>query len=139
MNKAGAALFVMLQYLLPKRLISSLVFRLTRVRLRWFKNLCIRAFCRLYPIRMDEALRPDIADYASFNDFFTPGLRPGIRSLDVPAARIVCPVDGTASPAGHNEAQRARQNPRTAAAAGSRNWVRSRRSGRSGRGSVAAR
>lgn len=109
MNKAGAALFVMLQYLLPKRLISSLVFRLTRVRLRWFKNLCIRAFCRLYPIRMDEALRPDIADYASFNDFFTRELKPGIRSLDGPVARILCPVDGTVSQAGQIDGQRVLQ------------------------------
>ncbi len=100
MNKAGAAVFVLLQYLLPKRLISGIVFRLTRVRLHWFKNLCIRVFCHLYPVRMDEALNPNIKDYASFNEFFTRELRPGVRSLGGPAARIVCPADGTVSQAG---------------------------------------
>ena len=109
MNKAGATLFVMLQYLLPKRLISWFVFRLTRVRVRWFKNLCIRVFCRLYPIRMDEALKPDIGDFASFNEFFTRELRPGIRSLGGPAARILCPADGTVSQAGQIDGQRVLQ------------------------------
>ncbi len=106
MNKTGAAFFVLLQYLLPKRLISGFVFRLTRVRLRWFKNLCIRVFSRLYPIRMDEALKPNINDYASFNDFFTRELRPGVRCLDGPAARILCPVDGIVSEAGQIDGQR---------------------------------
>ncbi|MCH9027531.1 MAG: phosphatidylserine decarboxylase [Proteobacteria bacterium] len=109
MNKAGFSVFVVVQYLLPKRLISSLVFRLTRLRLRWFKNLCIRAFCRLYPIRMDEALKPKISDYASFNEFFTRELRPGVRSLGGPAARILCPVDGTVSQAGQIDGQRVLQ------------------------------
>ncbi len=109
MNKAGVNLFVIVQYLLPKRLISGLVFRLTRLRLRWFKNLCIRAFCRLYRINMDEALKPDISDYASFNEFFTRELRPGVRSLDGPSARILCPVDGTVSQAGQIDGQRVLQ------------------------------
>ena len=82
MNKAGAAVFVLLQYLLPKRLISGIVFRLTRVRLHWFKNLCIRVFCHLYPVRMDEALNPNIKDYASFNEFFTRELRRPYRPPD---------------------------------------------------------
>ncbi len=106
MNKTGAAFFVLLQYLLPKRLISRFVFRLTRVRLRWFKNLCIRVFSRLYSIRMDEALKQNINDYASFNDFFTRELRPGVRYLDGPAARILCPVDGIVSEAGQIDGQR---------------------------------
>ncbi len=109
MNKAGVNAFLFLQYLLPKRLISGLVFRLARLRVRWFKNLCIRAFCRLYPIRLDEALKPKIGDYASFNEFFTRDLRPGVRSLGGPSARILCPVDGTVSQAGQVDGQRVLQ------------------------------
>jgi phosphatidylserine decarboxylase len=100
MNKAGASIYVAVQYLLPKRLISGLVFRLTRIRTRWFKNLFIRIFSRLYPIRMDEALKTEPGDYRSFNDFFSRELKPGVRTLTGPPERILCPADGTVSQAG---------------------------------------
>ncbi len=100
MNKAGASLFVLVQYLLPKRLISGLFYRLTRIRTPWFKNLFIRTFSRLYPIRMGEALKTELSDYPSFNDFFTRELKPGVRTLSGPPERILCPADGTVSQAG---------------------------------------
>lgn len=44
---------------------------------------------------MAEAANPDIAAYASFNDFFTRALQPGARPLA--DADLVCPVDGAIS------------------------------------------
>jgi phosphatidylserine decarboxylase len=44
---------------------------------------------------MNEAAEPDIAAYASFNDFFTRALKPGARPLA--QADLVCPVDGAIS------------------------------------------
>ncbi len=95
MNRSVSALFVFLQYLLPKRQVSRLFFVLTRIRWTWFKNVFIRVFCRLYPVSMDEALKSNINEYSCFNEFFTRELKPGVRRLDGPAQRVVCPVDGT--------------------------------------------
>jgi phosphatidylserine decarboxylase len=44
---------------------------------------------------MNEAAEPDIAAYASFNDFFTRALKPGVRPLA--RADLICPVDGAIS------------------------------------------
>ena len=58
----------------------------------------VRRFVAKYGVNMDEALEPDIARYASFNDFFTRALKPGARPIaDVD---LVCPVDGAISPFG---------------------------------------
>ena len=44
---------------------------------------------------MSEAANPDIASYASFNDFFTRALQEGARPLA--QAELLCPVDGAIS------------------------------------------
>jgi phosphatidylserine decarboxylase len=41
----------------------------------------IRWFVGRYGVNMAEAADPDIARYASFNDFFTRPLKPGARPL----------------------------------------------------------
>ena len=50
---------------------------------------------------MTEALEPDPAAYATFNDFFTRALKPGARPLA--DAHLVCPVDGAISQFGSIE------------------------------------
>jgi phosphatidylserine decarboxylase len=44
---------------------------------------------------MEEAAKPDLGSYASFNEFFTRALRPGARPLA--QADYICPVDGAIS------------------------------------------
>ena len=51
----GARAFVLLQHLLPKRLLTAAVYRLARRRWPPLKNALIRGFCRLYPIDLGEA------------------------------------------------------------------------------------
>jgi len=61
----------------------------------------IRRFVARYGVDMAEAAEPDIAAYATFNDFFTRALKPGARPIaDAP---LVCPVDGTISQVGRIE------------------------------------
>jgi phosphatidylserine decarboxylase len=55
----------------------------------------IRWFVGRYGVDMAEAAEPDIARYATFNDFFTRALAPGVRPLA--QAEFVCPVDGAIS------------------------------------------
>jgi phosphatidylserine decarboxylase len=93
-------LFVALQYLLPHHLLCRLVYLLTRIQARWFKNLLIRAFMRGYAPDMSDACEPDPLKYRSFNAFFTRALRPQARPAPADPRRIVSPCDGTLSMAG---------------------------------------
>jgi len=88
-------LFVALQHLLPKRALTELMGVLARSRGGGATTAAIRWFVRRYGVDMSEAAHPDVAAYASFNDFFTRELRPGARSIA--AADWVCPVDGAIS------------------------------------------
>ena len=95
-----ARLFVWLQYVLPQHGLSRLVLAATRVRTRWFKNLLIRGFLKLFAVDMSEAAETDPYRYGSFNEFFTRALKPGARPIAAGTARIASPVDGTVSECG---------------------------------------
>jgi len=88
-------LAILLQHLLPKRRLTSLAGRVAGARGSALTLPLIRWFVRRYGVDMREAANPDIASYASFNDFFTRPLRAGARPLA--AADFVCPVDGAIS------------------------------------------
>jgi phosphatidylserine decarboxylase len=102
-SRAGGYLFVWLQHLLPQHALSRLVLKATRVRARWFKNLLVRVFLKLYAVNMNEAAEPDPYRYGSFNEFFTRTLRPGARRVAAAASAIASPVDGTVSECGQIE------------------------------------
>ncbi len=56
-------------------------------------------FVKRYKVNMAEAANPDIASYASFNDFFTRPLKTGVRPIA--KAEFICPVDGAISQFGN--------------------------------------
>lgn len=91
-------LAVLPQYLLPKQLLTTLAGRLASAHAGGLTTAAIRRFVARYGVDMSEAANPDIASYASFNDFFTRALRPGLRPLADAAA--LCPVDGAVSQLG---------------------------------------
>ncbi|MGO9935274.1 MAG: archaetidylserine decarboxylase [Steroidobacteraceae bacterium] len=93
-------LFVWLQYVMPQHALSRLVRRATRVRSRWFKNLLVRGFLKLYKVDMAEAAQSDPLRYGSFNEFFTRALKSDARAIASGARDIVCPADGVISEAG---------------------------------------
>ena len=86
---------VLLQHLLPKRLLTAFAGRVARAQGGSTTTRLIRWFVRKYGVAMDEAENPDIASYKSFNDFFTRPLKAGVRPLAI--ADFVCPVDGAIS------------------------------------------
>lgn len=90
---------ILIQYLLPHHLLSRMVYGATRCRWRPWKNFLIRAFMWRYTVRMDEAERPGIEEYTSFNDFFTRPLKRGVRPIAGDGA-LVSPVDGVVSRVG---------------------------------------
>ena len=99
----SAYLFVTLQRLLPKHMITAIVFRLARIRIVAIKNFLIRNFIRVYNVNIDEidAAVPD--SYECFNAFFTRELARWSRPVDSGLNTIVSPVDGTVSAAGNIE------------------------------------
>ncbi len=88
-------LAVLPQYLMPKQLLTLLAGRFANARMGRFTTAVIRRFVGRYGVNMQEAANPDIASYASFNEFFTRPLREGARPLA--NAHLICPVDGAIS------------------------------------------
>lgn len=88
---------ILVQHLLPKQGLTRLAGRAASAR-GGATTRAIRWFVRRYGVDMSEAAEPDIAGYASFNDFFTRPLRAGARPLAV--ADFICPVDGAISQLG---------------------------------------
>lgn len=86
--------------LIPQHLISSLTFRLTRVRLPLFVPAVIRLFIKLFKVNMDEAIDSDPLAYPTFNDFFTRALKSGARRIAPEPGSIVSPCDGRISQLG---------------------------------------
>ncbi|MGA8277348.1 MAG: archaetidylserine decarboxylase [Rhodanobacteraceae bacterium] len=89
-----------LQYLAPHRLLSRLVYRATRWRLRPWKNFLINQIVRRYGVDLAEATQPDRYAYANFNAFFTRALKPGARHFDESPGKLVSPADGCISQVG---------------------------------------
>jgi phosphatidylserine decarboxylase len=97
-------LAVLPQYLLPKRALTVLMGALAGMRGGAVTAAVVRRFVARYGVNMSEAANPDVAAYATFNDFFTRALKPGARPLA--QAGLVCPVDGAISQFGAIEGDR---------------------------------
>ena len=94
---------VLAQYLVPKQAITLLAGRIARARGGALTTRLIAWFVRRYGVNMAEAANPDIASYATFNDFFPRPLKAGARPLA--QADLICPVDGAISQFGRIEGQ----------------------------------
>ncbi|WP_046110966.1 archaetidylserine decarboxylase [Aquincola tertiaricarbonis] len=86
---------VLPQYLLPKQALTRFAGLVASAKAGGTTTALIRWFIGKYGVDMSEAADPDPAHYASFNEFFTRALRPGVRPLA--PAEWVCPVDGAIS------------------------------------------
>lgn len=95
-----ARLFATLQYVLPKYWLTAMVYRVTRIRHRGFKNFIITRFVKLYKVDTSDIKLTLPDDFANFNEFFIRELRADARPIDAGAQAIVSPVDGTVSQAG---------------------------------------
>ncbi len=97
-------LAVLPQYLLPKKALTVLAGKVAGLHGGRWTTALIRWFVRRYQVNMEEAAQPDVARYATFNEFFTRPLKDGARPLA--AADFICPVDGAISqfgPVAHDQ------------------------------------
>ena len=95
---------ILLQYLLPKQSITAIAGKLANLRCGKLTTSVIEWFIQRYQVNMEEALNPNPASYATFNEFFTRPLKIGARPLANTA--FICPVDGAISQFGaieHNQ------------------------------------
>ena len=86
---------VLPQYLTPQHGLTRFAGFIANKRSGARTKRLIEWFIRRYGVNMDEALDPNPAHYASFNDFFTRALKPGARPMA--QATWVSPVDGSIS------------------------------------------
>ena len=88
-----ARLFILLQYILPRFWLTSLVYRLARIRTPAVKNFLISGFVRLYKVPVDEVKLSVPDDFETLNDFFVRELETDARPVDKNPLAIVSPVD----------------------------------------------
>lgn len=94
-QKLLASLF----YILPHHAISGLMYAGARIRWTPAKNLIIRIYTSLNPVKMHEAVEEDMFAYESLNAFFTRALKAECRPFDEDESNWLCPVDGSVSQA----------------------------------------
>ncbi len=86
-------------YILPHHAISWVMFKSARVQWAPLKNLIIRVYTDLNPVKMHEASEENMFAYESLNAFFTRALKPECRPFDKNEKNWLCPVDGSVSQA----------------------------------------
>jgi len=91
---------LLLQYLLPHRALSRIVYWATRWTWTPWKNFLIASVVKNYAVDMGDAVQPNPHAYASFNAFFTRALKPGARTAPADPRAVACPADGKISQAG---------------------------------------
>ncbi|MEO8997798.1 MAG: archaetidylserine decarboxylase [Rhodanobacter sp.] len=91
---------VFLQYILPHRALSRVVYWATRWTFAPWKNWLIGTIVRNYHMNMAEAAQPDPLAYQHFNAFFTRKLRSDARRADADPAVLLSPADGRISQSG---------------------------------------
>ncbi len=91
---------VFVQYILPHRALSRVVYWATRWTFVPWKNWLIGTIVRNYQVDMAEAAQSDALAYQHFNAFFTRKLRADARHPDPEPATVLCPADGRISQAG---------------------------------------
>lgn len=91
---------VLLQYVLPHRLLSRVVYHATRWTWRPWKNWLIGKVVQRFDVDMAEAEQADALAYPHFNAFFTRLLRADVRQCTPEPLAIVCPADGRISQIG---------------------------------------
>ena len=89
-----------LQRLYPKRLLSWLMLRATRIRFAPWKNWQIRWFIRRYGVDLSVVEDSAPTSYPDFNTFFVRPLGAGARVLEGGPGTVVSPADGTVAAVG---------------------------------------
>ncbi len=102
-EKIMNVVFIILQVVLPKHLLSRWLAHAGDTRIIWIKNTLINLAIDAFNINVEEAVSADPNDYESFNDFFMRRLKAGARPVDSSTNSIISPADGLVSQCGKIE------------------------------------
>ena len=91
---------ILVQYILPHRFLSRLVYWATRWTFKPWKNFLIGQIVRRYDVDLRQAQLKSPDDFEHFNAFFTRLLEPGARPADAAPDALLCPADGRISQSG---------------------------------------
>lgn len=91
---------IKLQYWLPKLALTRLAGWGAEKKAGRLTHWVVKAFARYYRVEMQEAQNPDLASYATFNDFFVRPLREGARPIVAEPHIVTLPADGAISQLG---------------------------------------
>ena len=94
-------LFILFQYVVPKKFISKMIGVLAKSEIVFIKNTFIKTFQMMYDVNMQEARNGDGSSYPSFNSFFVRSLKPECRPIDKNINSVISPVDGSVSQLGN--------------------------------------
>ncbi|NOJ83710.1 archaetidylserine decarboxylase [Myxococcus xanthus] len=95
--------FMKLMQVLPKSALSTVVGMATRLPVPApVHQAAMRAFAKAYNVDMEEA-EHSFEHYPTFAQFFTRGLKPGLRPVDAGEKVVVSPVDGRVSQVGYSD------------------------------------
>ena len=95
-----ARLFAYAQFLLPKFLLTSIVYRIARIPHAGFKDFLISRFVQLYGVDTSDIKLSVPDQFLTFNEFFIRELADDARPIDPDPNILTSPVDGTVSQIG---------------------------------------
>ncbi|OCG16990.1 phosphatidylserine decarboxylase [Gilliamella sp. WF3-4] len=86
-----------IQYLLPKQLLTAIFGWLAKKQLGKVTTWMIMGFCKLYKVDLSEAKISDAKEFKTFNDFFARELNDDARPIDTGDSSVIMPADGVIS------------------------------------------
>jgi phosphatidylserine decarboxylase len=93
-------LFILLQNIVPQHFLSFLMGKAANSQCKLLKNFMISHFIKRYQVDMSIAQFENVADYPSFNAFFTRSLKSHVRPIAAGDNTVTSPVDGCISQIG---------------------------------------
>ena len=73
--------FIILQFIVPKLLLTNIIYRITRLEKIVLKNYLIKNFIKIYDVNIQEIKTTDLTQFKSFNAFFTRELHVNARTI----------------------------------------------------------
>ena len=89
--------FIILQFIVPKLLLTNIIYRITRLEKIVLKNYLIKNFIKIYDVNIQEIKTTDLTQFKSFNAFFTRELHINARTICKEDNVIISPADGKLS------------------------------------------
>ena len=93
--------FIILQFIVPKLLLTNIIYRITRIEKIVLKNYLIKNFIKIYDVNIQEIKTTDLTQFKSFNAFFTRELHVNARTISKEDNVIISPADGKLSAFGN--------------------------------------